>query len=204
VEWCDAPYYPDDESFGSRQVPLTRELYIEQEDFIEVAPNKKWFRLSVGKEVRLRYACLLTCTGVIRDESGEITELRCTWDPESKGGTPADGRKVKGTLHWVSASHGLKRPVRLYDRLFSEPTPGAARDGGEKRDLLEDLNPNSLEVLSDAVVEPALLSVKPGEVVQFERLGYFCADAQDSADQAPVFNRTITLKDSWAKLAKKA
>lgn len=203
VEWCEAPFYPDDESFGSRQVPLTRELYIEQEDFIEVAPNKKWFRLSVGKEVRLRYACLLTCIGVVRDEAGELVELRCVWDPESKGGNPTDGRKVKGTLHWVSATHGVQRPVRLYDRLFSEASPGAARDGGEKRDFLEDLNPASLELLSDAVVEPSLVSVAPGEVVQFERLGYFCADLHESTEGAPIFNRTITLKDSWAKVVKK-
>jgi len=203
VEWCDAPYYPNDDSFGARQVPLTRELYIEQEDFIEVAPNKKWFRLSVGKEVRLRYACLLTCTGVVRDEQGELVELRCTWDPESKGGNPADGRKVKGTLHWVSASHGHKRPVRLYDRLFNASTPGAAGEDGQKRDFLEDINPSSLELINEAIVEPALLELPAGEVVQFERLGYFCADTLDSREGAPVFNRTITLKDSWAKIAKK-
>jgi glutaminyl-tRNA synthetase len=200
VEWFDAPYYPTDEQdFGSRRVPFTRELYIEQEDFIEVAPNKKWFRLSVGKEVRLRYACLLTCHGVVKDEAGEIIELRCTWDPESKGGDPADGRKVKGTLHWVSASHGVSAPVSLYDRLFNAPNPGADSD-----DFINDINPDSLEELTGCVVEPALLNVTPGEVVQFERLGYFCADPKGSKEGAPVFLRTITLKDSWAKLQKKS
>lgn len=200
VEWFDAPYYPTDEQdFGSRRVPFTRELYIEQEDFIEVAPNKKWFRLSVGKEVRLRYACLLTCHGVVKDEAGEIIELRCTWDPESKGGDPADGRKVKGTLHWVSASHGVNAPVSLYDRLFNAPNPGADSD-----DFINDINPDSLEELTCCVVEPALLNVTPGEVVQFERLGYFCADPKGSKEGAPVFLRTITLKDSWAKLQKKS
>jgi len=158
-------------------------------------PAKKWFRLSVGAEVRLRYACLLTCHAVVKDEGGEVVELRCTWDPASKGGTPADGRKVKGTLHWVSATHGARADVLLYDRLFSAPSPGEG-----KGDFLEDLNPSSLEAVS-AVLEPALLDVPPGEVVQFERLGYFCADVKRSAPGAPSFHRTIGLKDSWAKVA---
>jgi glutaminyl-tRNA synthetase len=199
VEWLEAPFYPADESgeapdLGSRLIPFTRELYIEREDFMEV-PAKKWFRLSVGAEVRLRYACLLTCHGVVKDEAGEVVELRCAWDPSSKGGTPADGRKVKGTLHWVSASHGVRAEVRLYDRLFNAPSPGEGR-----ADFLEDLNPHSLERVS-AALEPALLEVPAGEVVQFERLGYFCADPVRSAPRAPAFHRTISLKDSWAKIA---
>jgi glutaminyl-tRNA synthetase len=199
VEWLEAPFYPADDAgeapdLGARLVPFTRELYIEREDFMEV-PAKKWFRLSVGAEVRLRYACLLTCHGVVKDAQGEVVELRCTWDPESKGGTPADGRKVKGTLHWVSASHGAPAEVRLYDRLFSATSPGEG-----KSDFLEDLNPSSLEVVS-AVLEPALLDVAAGEVVQFERLGYFCADAARSTPRAPSFLRTISLKDSWAKVS---
>jgi glutaminyl-tRNA synthetase len=197
IETFDAPLYPNNEDFGSRNLYLTREIYIEQDDFMEDAP-KKWFRLSPGKEVRLRYACLLTCEEVIKNDQGEIVELRCTWDPNSKGGTPADGRKVKGTLHWVSAFKGVSTEVKLYDRLFEVINPGKG-----KEDFIDDLNPNSLDVLPNAVLEPHLLNVKPGETVQFERLGYFTADAATSTDGHPNFHRTITLKDSWAKFAKK-
>lgn len=197
IETFDAPLYPNNEDFGSRNLYLTREIYIEQDDFMEDAP-KKWFRLSPGKEVRLRYACLLTCEEVIKNDQGDIIELRCTWDPNSRGGTPADGRKVKGTLHWVSASKGVSTEVKLYDRLFDVINPGKG-----KEDFIDDLNPSSLDVLKNAVLEPHLLNVKPGETVQFERLGYFTADPVTSTDGHPRFHRTITLKDSWAKFAKK-
>jgi glutaminyl-tRNA synthetase len=197
IETFDAPLYPNNEDFGSRNLYLTREIYIEQDDFMEDAP-KKWFRLSLGKEVRLRYACLLTCEEVIKNDQGDIVELRCTWDPNSKGGTPADGRKVKGTLHWVSAFKGVSTEVKLYDRLFDVINPGKG-----KEDFIDDLNSNSLDVLPNAVLEPHLLNVKPGETVQFERLGYFTADAATSTEGHPRFHRTITLKDSWAKFAKK-
>ena len=197
VETFDAPLYPNDESFGSRTLHLTKEIYIEQDDFMEAAP-KKWFRLSLNKEVRLRYACLITCHDMIKDEQGNLLELHCTWDPESKGGTPADGRKVKGTLHWVSAEKGVSASVKLYDRLFNEIKPGKGKD-----DFIEDLNPNSLELMSNAVLEPELMKVQPGQTVQFERLGYFTADSVNSTNNYPAFHRTITLKDSWAKLAKK-
>ena len=197
IESFDAPLYPNDESFGSRTLHLTREIHIERDDFREEAP-KKWFRLSVGKEVRLRYACLITCNHVVKDENGEVLELHCTWDPDSRGGTPADGRKVKGTLHWVSASKGVSAQVKLYDRLFNEMTPGKGKES-----FLEDLNPSSLEVLENVVLEPGLLDTPPGETVQFERLGYFTADAKTSEVGSPKFHRTISLKDSWAKIAKR-
>ena len=196
-EVFNAPLYPNEDHFGSRPLSLTREIYIERDDFKEEAP-KKWFRLSLGKEVRLRYACLITCHEVIKNESGDIIELKCTWDPDSKGGTPADGRRVKGTLHWVSATQGVTSQVKLYDRLFSTVTPGKG-----KEDFLEDLSPQSLEVRDCAVLEPHLQTVLPGETVQFERLGYFTADPVESSEGHPTFHRTITLKDSWAKLAKK-
>ncbi len=197
VETFDAPLYPSDDSFGSRSLHLTKEIYIERDDFKEDAP-KKWFRLCPGKEVRLRYACLITCEEVIKDSEGEVIELRCTWDPESKGGTAADGRKVKGTLHWVSASKGVSTEVKLYDRLFNEMTPGK-----DKESFLEDLNPSSLEVLSEVVCEPHLMNTQAGDTVQFERLGYFTADIKSSNQGSPIFHRTITLKDSWAKIAKR-
>ena len=152
----------------------------------------------MGKEVRLRYACLITCNHVVKDENGEVLELHCTWDPDSRGGTPADGRKVKGTLHWVSASKGVSAQVKLYDSLFNEMTPGKGKES-----FLEDLNPSSLEVLENVVLEPGLLDTPPGETVQFERLGYFTADAKTSEVGSPKFHRTISLKDSWAKIAKR-
>lgn len=193
-----ASLYPDDESFGTRELVLTREVYIERDDFLE-DPPRKWFRLAPNKEVRLRYGCLITCQEVIKDESGEITELRCTWDPESLGGKAPDGRKVKGTLHWVSATAGVPLEVTLYDRLFN-----AERPGKESGDFLDDLNEGSLERITGAVGEPHLARIQSGESVQFERLGYFTAETLDSPTDRPNFHRTITLKDSWAKLARRS
>jgi glutaminyl-tRNA synthetase len=189
-EFFEAVNNPEDESAGTRQVPFSRELYIEREDFME-DPPKKFFRLGPGREVRLRAACYITCTDVIKDESGNITELRCTWDPESRGGGTPDGRKVKGTLHWVSARHAQRAEVRLYDRLFSEPEP----DGIEGKDFRDVLNPDSLQVVQ-AYIEPSLADFAPGAPLQFERVGYFTADP-DSRPGAPVFNRTATLRDGW-------
>lgn len=186
-EMLDAINNPNDENAGSRQVPFARELYIEADDFME-EPPKKFFRLAPGREVRLRYAYFLTCTDVIMDEAGTVTELRCTYDPETKGGNAPDGRKVKATLHWVSANHALDAVVRLYDHLFAAEEPGA--DG----DFLNDINPGSLEVLTGCKLEPGLQDMAPGETVQFERLGYFCRDAEPG-----VFNRTLSLRDTWAK-----
>ena len=190
-EMLDALNNPNDESAGKRQVPFARTLYIEADDFME-EPVKKFFRLAPGREVRLRYAYFIICTDVIKDAAGNVTELRCTYDPETKGGNAPDGRKVKATLHWVSADHALDAEARLYDHLFAAEEPG--NDG----DFLGDLNPESLEVLEDCKLEPALGDLKPGETVQFERLGYFCPDPDGTPD-APVFNRTLSLRDSWAK-----
>ena len=204
VEEFDAPCDPEKPDGLSRKVPLSRVIYIEREDFMESAP-KKWFRLAPGQEVRLRYACLVRCTQVVKDAAGEITELRCTWDPESRGGAPADGRKVKGTLHWVSAAHALDAEVRLYDRLFREENPLKDKDVS----FLTHMNPGSLEVLTGCKVEPSLATAKPLDRFQFERLGYFCVDADSAAatgaPAAPlVFNRTITLRDSWSAMASKS
>ena len=187
----DAPWLPDDPAQGGRSVPFSRVLYVEREDFLEV-PVKGWFRLSPGAEVRLRHACIIKCVGVVKDDKGEVVELRCTWDPDSRGGNAKDGRKIKGTLHWVSEKHSVPAEVRLYDRLFKTEHPGEE----EGRDFLEDLNPTSTETLTGRV-EPALASLKPGERVQLERVGYFCADV-DSKPGALVLNRTIGLRDSWA------
>ena len=194
----DAPYKPNDPGFGSRKLHLTRELYIERDDFME-EPMKKWFRLAPGKEVRLRYAALVTCKEVIKNDAGDVVELRCTWDPDSKGGNSADGRKVRGTIHWVSATHAVDAEVRLYDRLFNEENP---LDDSHEGDFTDRVNPMSLEVIDRAKLEPSLAARTPGERVQFERLGYFVVDP-DSTPDRPVYNRTIQLKDSWAKLAKK-
>lgn len=183
---------PEDESAGTRQIPFSRELYIEQHDFME-DPPKKFFRLAPGREVRLRYACLFTCTDVVKDDEGNVLEVRGTFDPESRGGSAPDGRKVKGTIHWVSAKHAKELPVRLYDRLFSVENP-MDTDG----DWKDSLNPESLEEVT-AMVEPSLCEVPAGSVVQFERIGYFCADSKLSEPGSPVFNRTSTLRDSWAK-----
>jgi len=192
-EELDAVNNPEDESMGKRKVPFSGELYIERDDFME-NPPKKFFRLSPGVEVRLRYAYFLKCNEVVKDEKGEITELRCTYDPATKGGDAPDGRKVKATIHWVSAKHAVTAEVRLYDRLFTEPEPGS--DGGDYKDYL---NPDSLVVLSNCKLEPGLADAVPGVNYQFERLGYFTPDYVDSKKGAPVFNRTVTLKDTWAK-----
>ncbi|MFW5487731.1 MAG: glutamine--tRNA ligase/YqeY domain fusion protein [Desulfovibrio sp.] len=192
------PYSPEDDSMGSRQVPFSREFYIEREDFME-NPPKKFFRLGIGREVRLRYAYYVTCTDVVKDDNGEIMEIHCTYDPETRGGWSKDGRKVKGTLHWVSAKHALDVEVRLYDHLFATDKPEAVEEGG---DFFDNLNPESLKVIT-AKVEPSLADAEPGMRVQFERIGYFCVDSKDSLPGKPIFNRTATLKDSWAKLQKK-
>ncbi|MGB5372636.1 MAG: glutamate--tRNA ligase family protein, partial [Polyangiales bacterium] len=194
----EAPFSPNDASFGSRRLHLTREVFIESDDFME-EPMKKWFRLAPGKEVRLRYGALVTCNEVIKDEAGNIVELRCSWDPASKGGNAPDGRKVRGTIHWVSAKHAVDAEVRLYDRLFKDENP---LDESLEGDFTSRINPESLEVLQGAKLEPNLGARGPGERVQFERLGYFIVDA-DSRPERPVYNRTIQLKDSWAKLAKR-
>jgi glutaminyl-tRNA synthetase len=194
----DAPFSPNDESFGSRKLHLTREVFIERDDFME-DPMKKWFRLAPGKEVRLRYGALVTCNEVVKDDAGNIIELRCTWDPESKGGNAPDGRKVRGTIHWVSAKHAVDAEVRLYDRLFNDENP---LDEVHEGDFTDRINPTSLEVLQDAKLEPNLAARGPGERVQFERLGYFVVDPDSTRDN-PVYNRTIQLNDSWAKKANK-
>ncbi len=194
VEWFDMPFSQDGSVEGSRKVPFSRELYIERDDFRE-DPPKKFHRLFPGSEVRLRYAYYVTCKDVIKDADGNIVELRCTYDPESKGGATPDGRKIKGTIHWVSVPHAVSAEVRLYEHLFTSPTPGNTPEGVEFTDLL---NPGSMRVVT-AQVEPALAEFPAGSRVQFERLGYFCVDP-DSKPGAPVFNRTVTLKDSWAKI----
>ncbi len=195
TEQLEAVNNPEDETAGKRSVPFSRVIYIEKSDFMEDAP-KKFFRLSTGREVRLRWAYFITCQEVIKDPStGEITELICTYDPETKGGNAPDGRKVKGTLHWVSAEHAVKAEVRLYDHLFAIETPADVPEGEDWKDSL---NPNSLEVLTECQLEPSLLGHPAGSRFQFERQGYFCVD-RDSTAENPVFNRTVTLKDSWAK-----
>ncbi len=198
VRELSAPLSPEDPSHGTRKVPFSRELYIERDDFRE-EPPKDWFRLAPGREVRLRYACLLKCNEVIKDAAGNVVELRCTWDPNSWGGTSPDGRVVRGTLHWVSAAHAVPAEARLYDRLFSVESPGAT----EGRNFVEELNPASLETLTDCRVEPWLAKAEIGARFQFERLGYFCVD-RDSTDGKRVWNRTVTLKDTWAKIEAKS
>lgn len=195
----DAVNNPEDPDAGTRTVPFSRELYIERDDFME-DPPKKYFRLSPGKEVRLRYAFFLKCNDVVKDDDGNVIELRCTYDPETKGGKAPDGRKVKGTLHWVSAEHAINAPVRLYDHLFNVENPNEASEGGT---FLDNLNPNSLETLTDCRLEPSLLDAEPGKRYQFERLGYFCADLVESKPGKPVFNRTVSLRDTWAKIKKR-
>ena len=197
VELMEFPNHPGDESQGTREVPFSRELYIDRDDFREDPPKKFW-RLAPGREVRLRYGYLITCNEVIKDDQGEISELRCTIDPESRGGTAPDGRQVKGTLHWVSAPHALDVEVRLYDRLFNHPFPMDVKEG---ESFLDHLNPGSLQILSGVKVEPGLKNSNPGDRFQFERVGYFCVDP-DSTEDELVFNRTISLRDSWAKIEK--
>jgi len=200
-ETLEAVNNPEDESAGVRSIPFSRELYIERDDFME-DPPRKFFRLAPGREVRLRYAYFLTCTGVVKDpETGEVSELRCRYDPNTRGGNAPDGRKVKATLHWVSATHAIPAEVRLYDRLFAVPNP-RAKAGGNK-DFLADLNPDSVIVRRHCMLEPGLTNAEPGLRFQFERLGYFCVDP-DSAKDALVFNRTVTLRDTWAKIRAKA
>ena len=198
VEEIEAINNPEDPSAGTRQVPFTRELYIEREDFRE-DPPRKFFRLAPGREVRLRYAYYVKCEEVVKDPaSGEVVELRCSYDPESRGGTTPDGRKVKGILHWVPAPLAIEAEVRLYDRLFDHPSPA------QEEDWKGHLNPDSLEVLSGCKLEPHLAEAQPGGTWQFERQGYFCADSKDSRPEALVFNRTVGLRDTWAKIEKRA
>ncbi len=197
-EELDAINNPEDESAGTRKVPFSRVLYIEKGDFME-EPPRKFFRLAPGREVRLRYGYFITCVDVVKDpESGEVVELRCTYDPETRGGNAPDGRKVKATLHWVSAEHALTTEVRLYDHLFIKPDPSDVEEGA---DYKSNLNPDSLEVVADCRVEPSVAGAAPGSRYQFERQGYFCVDPDSTADR-PVFNRTVGLRDSWAKIAK--
>lgn len=200
VEYRDAVNNPEDPAAGTRPVAFTRELYIERDDFME-DPPRKFFRLAPGKEVRLRYAYFLKCEEVIKDPvTGEVTELRCSYDPETSGGHAPDGRKVKGTIHWVSASESVQADVRLYEHLFSCEDPNAIQEGDDWRNHL---NPNSVQVLEGCRVEACLASASPDERYQFERKGYFCLDRQDSTPEKLVFNRTVTLKDTWAKVKKK-
>jgi len=194
-EELEAVNNPEDSSAGSRKVPFGRELYIERDDFME-EPPKKYFRLAPGREVRLRYAYFITCREVVKDDAGEVVQLRCTYDPETRGGDSPDGRKVKATLHWVSAAHAVKAEMRLYDHLFNRPDPGG--DGN----FLDDLNPGSLDVITDAMLEPSVRLFAPGERFQLERLGYFCVDPEATPDR-PVLNRTVTLRDTWAKVKAK-
>jgi len=199
VEELEAINNPEDPAMGTRKVPFSRVLYIEQEDFRE-DPPKKYFRLAPGREVRLRYAYFIKCVDVIKDDAtGEVVELHCTYDPETKGGAAPDGRKVKATLHWVSADHAVNAEVRLYDTLFTEPNPADVKDGQDFKDYI---NPNSLETLTDCRLEPSLIEAEPGSRFQFERLGYFCVDTVDSTARRPAFNRTVTLRDTWAKILK--
>ena len=198
TEELEAVNNPEDESAGTRKVPFSRVLYIEQDDFRE-QPPRQYYRLSPGREVRLRYGYFVTCTGVVKDEkTGEIREIHCTYDPETRGGNAPDGRKVKSTIHWVSAAHAVDAEVRLYDNLFRVEDPGQVP---ESRDFTVNLNPNSLEVLRACKLEPSLRDAAPGSRYQFERLGYFCVDT-DSAPGKPVFNRTLALRDTWAKIEK--
>ena len=198
TEKMEAVNNPEDESQGKREVPFTREIHIERNDFME-DPPRKFFRLALGREVRLRYGYYITCTDVIKNDQGRVVELRCTYDPESRGGSTPDGRKVRGTIHWVSAVHALDAEVRLYDRLFNDPEP----DTSEDTTLENLLNPQSLQILTGCKLEPSLVDAEPGHIFQFERLGYFCVDTVDTKPGAPIFNRTITLRDTWAKKQKK-
>ncbi len=198
-EALEAVNNPGDPSMGTRKVPFSRELYIERDDFME-DPPKKFFRLAPGREVRLRYAYFITCVDVIKDpDTGETIELHCTYDPATRGGDAPDGRKVKGTLHWVSVNHAITAQVRLYDHLFAKENPNEVEAG---KDFAAYLNPTSIEILNDCKLEPSLAAAKPSSLCQFERLGYFCVDAKDSTPDRLVFNRTVTLRDTWAKILK--
>lgn len=195
VEELEAVNNPEDPAMGSRQIPFSRELYLEREDFME-NPPKKFFRLAPGREVRLRYAYFIKCVEVVKDGQGEVVELHCTYDPNTRGGYAPDGRTVKATLHWVSAAHSFPAEVRLYDRLFARAVPGEESGG----DFKADLPPDSLQIRRGCRLEPSLAAAAPESFYQFERLGYFCVDAKDSTPGAPVFNRTVTLRDPWAKI----
>jgi glutaminyl-tRNA synthetase len=198
VEGLPAINNPEDESAGTRQIPFSKVLYIEREDFME-DPPKKFYRLSPGREVRLRYGYFITCTDVIKDSAGNIVKLHCTYDPATRGGDAPDGRRVKATLHWVSAQHAIDAEVRLYDHLFTKENPLEVEEG---EDWLDTLNPDSLQILTGCKLEPSLATAKSGERFQFERKGYFCVDS-DSTPGKPVFNRTVTLRDTWAKIKKR-
>ena len=200
VELMEAVNNPEDPNAGTRQIPFTREIYIEQSDFLE-DPPKKFFRLGPGREVRLRYGFFITCQEVIKDDAGDILELRCTYDPETRGGQAPDGRKVKGTIHWVSAEHAVEAEVRLYDHLFQTQDPSDTEEG---QSYLDNLNPHSLEVLKGCKLESSLAEAQPGERFQFERVGYFYVDTKESSGSKPVFNRSVTLRDTWAKMQKRS
>jgi glutaminyl-tRNA synthetase len=201
VDLLDAVNNPGDPGAGTRKVPFSKVLYIEQDDFME-NPPKKFFRLAPGREVRLRYGFFITCVDVVKDEeTGEVIELRCTYDPETRGGNAPDGRKVKATLHWVSADHALQAEVRTYSHLFIKENPADVEEG---EDFTAHINPDSLEILDNCRVEPSLAEIEPEVVLQFERLGYFCADRHDCTKDSLVFNRTVTLRDTWARLKKKS
>jgi glutaminyl-tRNA synthetase len=199
LDQLEAVNNPEDPGAGTRTVPFSKVLYIEQDDFRE-DPPKQYFRLSPGREVRLRYAYFITCTSVVKDEKGEVVEIHCTYDPATRGGNAPDGRKVKSTIHWVSAAHAVDAEIRLYDNLFTGENPDEAPEG---QDFTANLNPNSLEVLTGAKLEPSLANASPADRYQFERLGYFCVD-RDSKPGHPVFNRTVALRDTWAKIEKKS
>ncbi len=198
TEEFEGANHPQDPAAGTRKIPFSRVIYVEQNDFME-DPPRKFFRLGLGREVRLRNAYLVTCTDFSKNDAGEVTEIRCTYDPETRGGSAPDGRKVKGTIHWVSEAHAIDAEVRLYSHLFDKENPDDVEEG---QDWRSNLNPDSLEVLTGCKLEPSLSGAQPATRYQFERLGYFCVDA-DSTDDKPVFNRTITLRDTWAKMAKK-
>ena len=195
IEWLDAVNNPEDESAGSRKIPFAREIFIERADFME-DPPRKYFRLYPGNEVRLKHAYYITCTDVIKDASGEVVELRCSYDPETRGGDSPDGRRVKGTLHYVTEEHAVRAEVRLFDHLFAADNPNDVPDGADWKD---NIDTNSLEILSDCLVEPGLAKASPGETFQFMRMGYFCVDP-DSTSERLVFNRTVSLRDSWARM----
>ena len=200
VEEFEAANHPKDPDAGTRLVPFSRVIYVERDDFMD-KPPPKFHRLGPGREVRLRCAYFITCNDVIRNTAGEVTELHCTYDSETRGGNAPDGRKVKGTIHWVSAIHAHQAEVRLYDRLFTVEDPNREEDG---KTYLDYINPNSLEVIQEARLEPVLAKAESGQQFQFERLGYFCADTGDSRPGRPVFNRTVTLRDAWVRQQKKA
>jgi glutaminyl-tRNA synthetase len=199
VEEVEAVNNPEDESAGKRKVPFSKVLYIEQDDFRE-DPPKQYYRLSPGREVRLRYGYFITAHRVVKNDAGEIVEVHCTYDPATRGGNSPDGRKVKSTIHWVSAVHAVDAEVRVYDRMFTKEDPNQVEEGQE---FTANLNPQSLEVISNAKVEPSLAGASAGSRFQFERLGYFCVDP-DSKPGMPVYNRTVALKDAWARIEKRA